>query len=652
MEIIKLNHNSVEEKMDNLQHFNISTDNNNILWAELVVKEKSVNVLTQEVMQSLSSLLSCLENNDNIAGFALISGKPGGFIYGADIAEFELYKSAKDVRNHMQFVHGLFNRIQNLSIPTSVGIDGIAVGGGLEIALTFDHIIATASQKTKLGFPEVNLGILPGYGGSGRAYGRIGTDAVTQMMLSGKPVAAGAAQTIGLIDQIVDDADQLKPALANWLIEQNRSKPDRQQREASADQSALENARRKFLKRLRADHTPAPFKIIDHVQRHGHSTTSMSAGEMDIFPELMIGSASKSLRRVYYLTDKVRKTARGDSAIKRVHVVGAGVMGGDIAAVAALSGLEVSLSDMDVNAIDSALDRATKLFARRLKSDNKIIAAKQRLTADPHGDGAAHADMVIEAVAEKLSVKQAVFSGLEKVIKSDTILATNTSAIPLEDIATVLQDPSRLIGLHFFNPVPVLPLIEVIWSPHSNQDFVTRGMQFSGQIGKLPIRCKSSPGFLVNRALLPYMFGAIEAIAAGENAEEIDQALVDFGMPMGPVELCDQVGLDVCLDVGTVLGIAPTAEKALRSKCEEKKLGRKTGSGFYGWEDDKAIRSRERLDPELSEKIAARMLAPMIKECQKAVQEGIVDSPDDADAGMIFGTGFPSFRGGPLNWAS
>ena len=638
--------------MDNLRHFDISTDSKNICWAKLDVKGKSVNVLTQEVMLDLAKLLDWLEENDNLRGFGFMSGKPGGFIYGADISEFELYKSATDVLHHMQFVHGLFDRIERLKVPTCVGIDGIAVGGGLEIALAFDHIIITGNHKTKLGFPEVNLGILPGYGGSGRAYRRVGTATVTQMMLSGKPMAAFAAHEAGLIDQKVDGAEHLKPAIGAWLIEQKSKKPNREQRESSADQNALNEANAKFLNRLRADHTPAPFAILDHVKRHGHSASEMSAGEMDIFPDLMVGSASKSLRRVYHLTDKIRKTARGDSAISNVHVVGAGVMGGDIAAVAAMSGLMVTLSDMNPKATELAIDRAAKLFERRLKSNDKITAAKHRLKSDPQSDGAKNADLIIEAVAEKLSVKQAVFADLEKIIKPNAVLATNTSAIPLEDIAKVLADPSRLIGLHFFNPVPVLPLIEVIWSLHSNQDIVTRGMRFAGQIGKMPIRCKSSPGFLVNRALLPYMFGAMEAVASGESPEKIDQALVDFGMPMGPIELSDQVGLDVCLDVGIVLGMGPGAEKLLKSKCREQTLGRKTGSGFYEWSENRAVRSRESLEPKVSDKMARRMLAPMVDECRKAVQEGVVDSADDADAGMIFGTGFPGFRGGPINWAS
>ena len=637
--------------MQGLQHWSVSVDADNLCWLTLDVAGKSVNVLTHAVMAELGQILDWLDQQDTIAGIGMLSGKPGGFVYGADIAEFELLTTADDVLQHMQMVHGLFNRIESFGAPTIVGIDGIAVGGGLEIALTFDRLLTTASNKTKLGFPEVNLGILPGYGGSGRAYGRVGTAVVTEMMMSGKPLSANAALAAGLIDETVDDAADLQPTMATWLTQQSQQKPPRQQRENTADQSALDAARAQFLKRLRADHTPAPFAIIDHVARHGHSAAAMSAGEMDIFPDLMVGTTSKNLRRLYYLTDKVRKTARGNSAIQNLHVVGAGVMGGDIAAVAAMSGLNVTLTDMNEIAMHAAIDRAAQLFARRLKSDDKITAARNRLTADPDGHGAAHADLVIEAVAEKLPVKQAVFAALEQVIKPDAILATNTSAIPLEDIAAALQDSSRLIGLHFFNPVPVLPLVEVIWSQYSNQDFVTRGMQFAGQIGKMPIRCQSAPGFLVNRALLPYMFKAVEAVAAGEDADQIDESLVDFGMPMGPIELCDQVGLDVCLDVGMVLGIAPAAEAVLRKKCEAQNLGRKTGTGFYQWDGNRPIRPRAAFDAARMADIAAAMLAPMIEQCQQAVDEGVVDSADSADAGMIFGTGFPGFRGGPLHWS-
>ena len=635
----------------NLLHWLANVDEDGIAWLHLQTDGKSVNVLTHAVMAELGSLVDQLEASEDLTGVAMLSGKPGGFVYGADIHEFETLKTADNVANHMLFVHGLFNRIEALPVPSCVGVDGIAVGGGLEIALVFDRLFVTSSQKTKLGFPEVNLGIMPGYGGSGRAYGRVGTKAVLEMMVSGRPLGSQDAIKNGLADDIVDNADDLEVAMRQWLLGCKGEKPSLTQLETAADATEIAAARDKYLKRVRADHTPAPAAIIDHVENFGHDKSAMSAGEIDVFPNLMIGRASKNLRRVFYLTDAVRKSARGVSGIKRLHVVGAGVMGGDIAAVGAMAGLDVTLADMNEAAIEGAIARAKKLFERRLKSDDKVAAALARLRADFDGNDAADADLIIEAVAEKLDVKQAVFKNLETVSKAGAILATNTSAIPLEDIASVLKAPERLIGLHFFNPVPVLPLVEVIWSKYSDQDMVNRGMQFAGQIGKMPVRCKSAPGFLVNRALLPYIFKAIEAVAGGESADLIDEALVDFGMPMGPIELADQIGLDVCLDAGIVLGISPTAKTLLDEKVKAGTIGRKSGSGFYEWDGNQAIRARQSQDPSVMAAIAENMLAPMIEECQQAVDEQVVDSADSADAGMIFGIGFPGFRGGPLNWA-
>ena len=634
-----------------LMHWLANIDEDGIAWLYLQTVGKSVNVLNNAVMTELECLLDRLENKKDLRGVALLSGKKGGFVYGADIHEFETLKTASEVANHMLYVHGLFNRIEALPVPSCVGVDGIAVGGGLEIALTFDRLFITSSSKTKLGFPEVNLGIMPGYGGSGRAYGRIGTKAVLDMMVSGRPIGSIDAIKTGLADELVDKPDDLEKSMREWIIGCNGEKPIFTELETAADATAISAAKDKYLKRSRSDHTPAPAAIIEHVENFGHDKSAMSAGEIDVFPNLMVSSASKNLRRVFYLTDAVRKSARGESGIKRMHVVGAGVMGGDIAAIGAMAGLDVTLTDMNDAAIVGAIARAKKLFERRLKSDEKVALALARLRTDLDGNGATDADLIIEAVAEKLEVKQAVFKNLEAVSKASAILATNTSAIPLEDIATALNGPERLIGLHFFNPVPVLPLVEVIWSKYSDPEIVSRGMQFAGQIGKMPVRCKSAPGFLVNRALLPYIFKAIEAVAGGENADHIDEALVDFGMPMGPIELADQIGLDVCLDVGIVLGMPPATKVLLDEKCKAGTIGRKSGSGFYEWDGNRAIRAHQSKDPRVMAAIAKNMLAPMIEECRQAVDENVVDSADSADAGMIFGIGFPGFRGGPLNWS-
>ena len=356
------------------------------------------------------------------------------------------------------------------------------------------------------------------------------------------------------------------------------------------------------------------------------------------------------LRRVFQLSDVVKKNGRGDPLVKHIHVIGAGVMGGDIAAVAALSGFYVTLQDLNVDAIDSALRRARELFERRLKDREKVTVAMDRLIADPAGEGLAEADLLIEAVAESLDMKRSVFSAAEKKMKSNAILATNTSAIPLEDIGAALQHPERLIGMHFFNPVPVLPLVEIVYTDVSDKSFIERAMFVSGVMRKQPIRCKSSPGFLVNRALIPYVFKAIDAVLDGANADMLDEALVRFGMPMGPIELADQIGLDVCHDAGMVLGISKGSEAYLKNMIAAGTIGRKSGSGFYKWSDKKAIRPRETYDDDLLNKTASDLLAPLVAECQSAVAEGVVDTADMADAACLFGVGFPAHTGGPLFW--
>ena len=376
----------------------------------------------------------------------------------------------------------------------------------------------------------------------------------------------------------------------------------------------------------------------------------MKKAETKLFSELMMTPASAGMRRNFQLTDAVKKGGRGDHEISHVHVIGAGTMGGDIAAVAAMNGFEVTLQDISADAIDRAIERARTLYERRLKAPQKVEAAMSRLRADAGGEGLAGADLLIEAVAEDLAIKKAVFADAEGKMKPGAIMATNTSAIPLEDIGAALTDPARLIGMHFFNPVPVLPLVEVVYTDATNSSFVDRAMYVCGALKKLPVRCKSAPGFLVNRALLPYMFKAVEAMLDGADPDRIDQALVGFGMPMGPIELCDQVGIDVCLGAGKVTGMSAQVAARFTAMIDAGNLGRKSGAGFYEWDGKKAVRARGSDDQHELDAIAADMLAPLVAECRDAVAEGVVDSADVADAACIFGIGFPAFRGGPLFW--
>lgn len=636
-----------------MAHWKMDCDANGFVWLTIDVADRSVNVLTHEVLAELSEVVKTLSKQDEVKGLALLSGKAGGFVYGADVRQFSLFQDEAAVAEHIRFVHQCFHQLSHLPYPTVVGLEGVAVGGGLELSLCFDHIIVTSSPKTQLGFPEVGLGIMPGYGGSGRAYRRIGIKPALDMMLTGKSLNAATAESYGLVDEIVNSESDLKAATLTWLIAQKGQKPLRKMCHVPSDHADIfAAAKAEHLARARPDHTPAPFAIMDHVNTHKHDPQAMTDAEMITFPVLMMSPASKGLRRLFDLKDQVRKAGRGDSGIKKVHVIGAGVMGGDIAAYSAMLGFEVTLSDQNEEAINKATDRARKLYDRRLKTEDQIKAAMLRLTADPKGDGMADADLIIEAVAERLDIKTLVFAEMESRAKADAILASNTSSIPLEKIAEGLKNPARLVGIHFFNPMPVLPLVEVIWADTTASETIDRAMRFSGQLKKFPIRCKSAPGFLVNRALLPYVYAGIAAMLNGTDADQIDTAMVDYGMPMGPIELADQIGLDVTYDAGVPLGMPEAVASALQAKIAAGDLGRKSGQGFYQWDEKKALRPRNDYPLATLTPLVDTLLQPMIRECQAAVDEGVVDSAEMADAGMIFGTGFPGFRGGPLFWAN
>jgi len=632
--------------MTSYENFELTIDAAGIAWLTIDVKGRSANVLSHAVMDELFAIVDGLAAAPP-EGIVFQSGKPRGFIFGADINEFASLETRAAVETHIAGVLERFRKIEELPCPTVILIDGICVGGGLELALAFDRIIAVDDSDCQVGFPEINLGLLPGYGGSARACERMGPEAALQLVLHGRPLKARAALAAGAIDHLVADRAELpvaaREAVAGRIA---RATP------APTDDLAamIETERAKLTARTSPRNMPAPFAILDHFSVSDLSKNNLLKNETKLFSELMMTPASAGLRRTFQLNDAVKKGARGESGITRIHVIGAGTMGGDIAAVAAMSGFEVTLQDLDSAAIDGAVARARTLYERRLKDPQRVEDTLARLVADADGTGLPDADLVIEAVAERLEVKQAVFAAAEAVMKPDAIMATNTSAIPLQEIGSALADPGRLIGMHFFNPVPVLPLVEIVYTDASNQDFVTRAMYVCGAMKKQPIRCKSAPGFLVNRALLPYMFRAIEAMLDGADPDKLDQALVAFGMPMGPIELCDQVGLDVCLDAGRVIGISDKAAAALSDLIEAGKLGRKTGSGFYAWDDKRAVRPRGEFAADELDNIAADLLAPLVAECRAAVAEGVVDSGDMADAACIFGIGFPAFRGGPLFW--
>ncbi len=638
-----------------LEHWRRETDSDGIVWLCIDKADASANVLSGAVLRDLVSVIESLER-DPPRGLVLHSGKRSGFIMGADINEFTSIDSADQAYELIRLGQQVFDRLEALRCPTVAVINGFALGGGLELALACDYRLALHNNKPIIGLPEVQLGLHPGFGGTVRAVQIAGVRAAMQLMLTGKPITVEKALRLRLVDRI-GSPDNWKQAAREMVAARNPKA-----RAPFAERLLNLFFLRPFIVRIlqkqvaakaRKEHYPAPYAIIDLWAQHGASPRSGYDAEARSFANLMVGSTSKNLVRVFFLQNRLKSQgSKPDQKIAHVHVVGAGVMGGDIAAWCALRGLQVTLQDRGVEYIEPALRRAAKLFSKKIRDANDRAAATDRLRVDVDGDGVADADLIIEAIFEDVAAKQSLYQKLQSSMKAGAILATNTSSIRLEDLRTVLREPDRFIGLHFFNPVSALPLVEVIRCDDTVQGVLDSGFGFVKAIGKFPLECASSPGFVVNRILAPYMAEAMHLAESGVALTAIDAAAEDFGMPMGPVELLDSVGIDVALNVSQVLGAAynRAVPARLSEMVENNQLGRKSGRGFYEWQDGKAVKPQEE-DSGLPPDIGDRLILPMLNEAVACLHEGVVRDADLLDAGAIFGTGFAPFRGGPLQYA-
>ncbi len=648
---------SPQPKMPKSKYWQFEIDYEKIGWLTIDVPKSSVNVLSSGAIKDLMDLVARFEDliaSNELIGVALLSGKDSGFIAGADVSEFDSMADFLGLPKELEKVHALFSRIEKLKAPFVCGIHGFCLGGGLELALATHYRVAVNNDKTRIGFPEVKLGIFPGWGGTGRSIRQAGPVSAMSIMLSGKYLRAGAARGMNLVDKLVSHRDQLRWELRKAILQKRKSKP------AGFTKSIMANApfrgfivkkmRQQVSKKVNKNHYPAPYELIDLFEKHGDDWRAMIKGEIEKFVPLLLSDTSANLRRVFFLSEGLKKqglSGKDKPKFMRVHVIGAGVMGGDIAAWCAFRGMAVTLQDLDMERIEPALKRAKKLFQKRLKKPNLVKAAMSRLEADIEGKGVKRADVVIEAVVENLKIKQEIFKKVEKEMKPEAIMATNTSSIELEKIASALKDKNRLIGLHFFNPVAQLPLVEVIRSKYNNDKDVAMGASFALAIGKSPVIVKSSTGFLVNRVLMPYMLGAVNRVEAGESKELIDAAAVAFGMPMGPIELMDMVGLDVGKSVAEEVGFPVKEGSKFDLLVKANKLGRKTGEGFYKWEKGKVQKGEVPKHDDLVA-LGRELVKPLVDETEKCVKEKIVASADLADIGVIFGTGFAPFLGGPL----
>lgn len=629
----------------NLQHWRVERDAEGVATAILDKAGESANSLSVAVMAELAQILDGFDQQPP-KGLIFRSGKAAGFIAGADIEEFTQLDTPEKGRALVERGWQLFNRLAAVDYPTLAIIRGHCLGGGLELALACRYLLAVDEPATKMGLPEVMLGIFPGWGGMLRLPQRVGPAAALDMMLTGKSLDAKRAKRMGLADECVPPR-VMEPAARQLLLSGQPRRPlPALQRLLNGPLKAVvaNGARKQVAKKARPEHYPAPYAIIDIWQKHNGNALAAPA----IIDRIISSPTARNLVRVFFLQERLKGFGKASEfSARRVHVIGAGVMGGDIAAWCALRGMTVTLQDQSLERMGPALQRANKLFTRRLRDPLKARAAFDRLIPDVNGDGVAHADVVIEAIFENVEAKHALFKALEPRLKPGAVLATNTSSLKLEDLRTVLQQPERLVGIHFFNPVAMMPLVEVVEAEGADPDAVQAACAFVRQIDKLPLPVKSAPGFLVNAVLAPYMLAAMRAVDEGVSPETVDEAMLAFGMPMGPIELVDTVGLDIALAAGQQLAGGAAAPRCLLARVEKNQLGKKSGQGFYAWADGKANKGSAGAVPA---GLAERLVKPLIDRVEQLVADGIVADADLADAGVIFGTGFAPFTGGPLNF--
>jgi 3-hydroxyacyl-CoA dehydrogenase/enoyl-CoA hydratase/3-hydroxybutyryl-CoA epimerase len=636
-----------------MKHFRWDRDAQGLVWLTFDRQGESANTFSREALEELSAAL------DEIAaarptGLIIRSAKEG-FIAGADVEEFTRFKDAAEALAFTRFGWDVFEKLSRLPFPTTALVNGFCMGGGLELALACRYRVALDDPKTRFAFPEVMLGIMPTWHGVQWLPKRIGPAAALDMMLTGRAVDARRAKRMGLVDQAVPlrifentarmltleaPAPRRLPLLQRLMLGPLRG-------------YVASQARKQVARKANPEHYPAPYAIIELWRKHDGDPFAAADDPSCSIKTLFEHPTTRNLIRVFFLQERLKSLGKAaDLDLAHVHVVGAGVMGGDIAALCALRGIRVTLQDTSPERIAPALKRAARLFERRLRDKRRVRDALDRLIPDVTGTGAAHADVVIEAIFEDLQAKRELFAKLEQAAKPDAILASNTSSLKLADIASALKDPARLVGIHFFNPVPQMMLVEVVSGERTDPALARRAAAFVRSIDKLPLPVKDSPGFLVNRVLGPYMQNAFRMLDEAIQPETIDAAMESFGMPMGPIELADAVGLDICLAAGKELakkGADGEAEapRVLLNKVALGKLGKKTGQGIYHYVDGRTVK-RKSGEPRAD--MVESVIEPYLAEAQAVLADGIVADADLIDAGLIFGTGFAPFRGGPLHY--
>lgn len=637
------------------QRLSLSRTGDGVAWLLLDRENSPVNTFDTLFFKELDGALAILEA-DTPESLVIRSAKAAGFAMGADITEFRGLTDRTEAMRRVEAANALYDRLERLPCRKIAVIHGACAGGGTEMILCCDLRLAVSNARLSL--PEIRLGLHPGLGGTARLSHLIDPVEAMTLMLTGRDVSARGARRLGLVDAVIEERHVRNAVAAAGAGKVAPARPglrDRAMRSRPARLLAARKMRDKADEKARPSHYPAPRALIHLWEEHGGDREAMLKAERDSFCDLLIGDTAQALFRVFALRSHLRAHGRDtDHGIGHVHVIGAGTMGGEIAAWSALKGFRVTFTDPDLSALGKAYASACKQYERYFRRAPDRLAACDRLIWDPHGAGVAQADIVIEAAPEKPELKRRIYVDLEPRMKSGAILATNTSSLPLESLAEPLKRPENFLALHFFNPVSKMPLVEVARQQGTGDAPYARALAFTNAISKLPAPVAAAPGFLVNRVLLPYLLEALTLMDEGIERESIDEAAEAFGMPMGPVELADQVGLDICLDVARTLGAAqggnaPAIPAWLERKVEKGELGRKSGAGLYAYKDGKPEKGRPASD--IDPAVTDRLILPMLNTTVACLREGIVADADTADAGMIFGAGFAPFRGGPLAYA-
>ncbi|MDQ6809908.1 MAG: 3-hydroxyacyl-CoA dehydrogenase NAD-binding domain-containing protein [Verrucomicrobiota bacterium] len=614
--------------------------------------ESGANIFDAATIQSLDEHLTAIESDASVRGVIVTSGKKSIFIAGADLQTLLRQAQTGELRAFIAEGQRVFNRLVALKVPTVAAIHGACAGGGYEITLACDYRIASADPATKIGLPETGLGLIPAWGGATRLPRLIGLEAAATVILKGKLHSAADALQLGLVDEVVPREQLLEAARKN-LASGKRAV-------ASPPPVAAP---------VKTPREPAPRRALEVMTKGLEGSVDQSLKlEVDAIVELGETEATQNLIRNFFLGDKYRKGSGKGPAQKIAHaaVIGAGVMGSGIAQWLSSRGVSVILRDVSEDQLSRGLANIEKTYGDAVKrgfmADEKAKEGRARIVASTDPGEMRNVEIVVEAASEKMEIKRQIFVDLASKTPATAILATNTSALSITELGATTGQPARVIGLHFFNPVSRMKLVEVVVGTLTGEDTVERALAFTRQIGKLPVVVQDSPGFLVNRVLFPYLLEAAELFERGVSAKEIDQPLVEWGMPMGPLRLIDEIGVDITVDIADTLekpfGPRDRAPDLLRKMREANMLGRKTGSGFYKYEgksqtDNEALGEwRQRTGENLAAaSLTNRLVFLMVNEAARCLEEKVVGEPADADFGMMMGTGFAPSRGGPLRFA-